>query len=139
LIIAVDDRLLNFCLGCSLERPATDQKAIGRNADRINVRCLPLVSDAVLAAEDRRRPPGYDETLGVTELRRGQPARILINRELTDAAFEIDEYSGTLAAQADCRAACSHSSRPAMGMRTARSRRTLKRRSVPGQARQALA
>ncbi len=37
-----------------------------------------------------------DDVLGVTELRRGEPARILINRDLTDSAFEIDEYSGTL-------------------------------------------
>ncbi len=36
------------------------------------------------------------DVLGVTELRRGEPARIPINRELTNAAFEIDEYSGTL-------------------------------------------
>lgn len=37
-----------------------------------------------------------DDVLGVTELRRGEPATILINRDLTDSAFEIDEYSGTL-------------------------------------------
>jgi hypothetical protein len=37
-----------------------------------------------------------DDVLGVTELRRGEPKRILINRDLTDAALEIDEYSGTL-------------------------------------------
>jgi len=37
-----------------------------------------------------------EDVLGVTELRRGEPAKILINRELTDAAFEIDEYSGML-------------------------------------------
>ena len=36
------------------------------------------------------------DVLGVTELRPGEPASILINRELTDAAFEVDEYSGTL-------------------------------------------
>ena len=36
------------------------------------------------------------DILGVTELRPGEPASILINRELTDAAFEVDEYSGTL-------------------------------------------
>jgi hypothetical protein len=36
------------------------------------------------------------DVLGVTELRPGEPARILINRELTDAACEVDEYSGTL-------------------------------------------
>ena len=37
-----------------------------------------------------------DDVLGVTELRGGEPARILINRDLTGSAFEIDEYSGTL-------------------------------------------
>jgi hypothetical protein len=37
-----------------------------------------------------------DDVLGVTELRGGEPARILINRDLTGSTFEIDEYSGTL-------------------------------------------
>ena len=34
--------------------------------------------------------------LGLTELRAGTRPRVLVNRDLTDAALEIDAYSGTL-------------------------------------------
>lgn len=36
------------------------------------------------------------DVLGTTEFRRGEPPVIRVNRVLTDAAFEVDEYSGTL-------------------------------------------
>jgi hypothetical protein len=36
------------------------------------------------------------DILGTTEFWKGEPPVILINRELTDAAFEVDEFSGTL-------------------------------------------
>jgi hypothetical protein len=37
-----------------------------------------------------------DDVLGVTQFARGERPTILVNRDLTDAAFEVDEYSGTL-------------------------------------------
>jgi hypothetical protein len=36
------------------------------------------------------------DILGTTELRPGEAPVVLVNRQLTDAAFEVDEFSGTL-------------------------------------------